>query len=83
MQSETYNDGTALHQVFEAQEKMENDLRQEAGRHYRRAMAERFGKIKEIKQTFNIGRNDPCPCGSGRKFKKCHLGLQIPDRATV
>lgn len=20
----------------------------------------------------NIGRNDPCPCGSGRKFKKCH-----------
>ena len=19
-----------------------------------------------------IGRNDPCPCGSGRKFKKCH-----------
>jgi SEC-C motif len=22
----------------------------------------------------NIGRNDPCPCGSGRKFKKCCLG---------
>lgn len=21
----------------------------------------------------NIGRNDPCPCGSGRKFKKCCL----------
>ncbi|MBA2708909.1 MAG: SEC-C domain-containing protein [Gemmatimonadaceae bacterium] len=20
----------------------------------------------------NVGRNDPCPCGSGRKFKKCH-----------
>jgi hypothetical protein len=20
-----------------------------------------------------IGRNDPCPCGSGRKYKKCHL----------
>lgn len=19
-----------------------------------------------------VGRNDPCPCGSGRKFKKCH-----------
>jgi hypothetical protein len=19
-----------------------------------------------------IGRNDPCPCGSGRKYKKCH-----------
>lgn len=23
-----------------------------------------------------IGRNDPCPCGSGRKFKKCCLGRQ-------
>ena len=20
----------------------------------------------------NVGRNDPCPCGSGQKFKKCH-----------
>jgi len=24
----------------------------------------------------NVGRNDPCPCGSGRKFKKCH-GAQV------
>ena len=23
-----------------------------------------------------IGRNDPCPCGSGKKFKKCHLGKE-------
>jgi preprotein translocase subunit SecA len=23
----------------------------------------------------NVGRNDPCPCGSGKKFKKCH-GIQ-------
>ena len=23
-----------------------------------------------------IGRNDPCPCGSGKKFKKCHLGRE-------
>jgi hypothetical protein len=22
------------------------------------------------------GRNDPCPCGSGKKFKKCHLGRE-------
>ena len=25
-------------------------------------------KIRE----YNIGRNDPCPCGSGKKFKNCH-----------
>ncbi|MEO5371075.1 MAG: SEC-C metal-binding domain-containing protein [Magnetococcus sp. DMHC-1] len=23
-----------------------------------------------------IGRNDPCPCGSGKKFKQCHLGQE-------
>ena len=23
-----------------------------------------------------VGRNDPCPCGSGKKYKKCH-GLQV------
>jgi hypothetical protein len=23
----------------------------------------------------DVGRNDPCPCGSGKKFKKCCLGL--------
>jgi uncharacterized protein len=24
------------------------------------------------RETPKIGRNDPCPCGSGRKFKQCH-----------
>ncbi|MFB3893101.1 MAG: preprotein translocase subunit SecA [Phycisphaerae bacterium] len=25
-----------------------------------------------IRETPRVGRNDPCPCGSGKKFKKCH-----------
>jgi preprotein translocase subunit SecA len=25
-----------------------------------------------VKAGKKVGRNDPCPCGSGRKFKKCH-----------
>ena len=29
--------------------------------------------IKDKDDVFaNVGRNDPCPCGSGKKFKKCH-----------
>lgn len=24
--------------------------------------------------TVKIGRNDPCPCGSGKKFKRCCIG---------
>lgn len=23
-----------------------------------------------------VSRNDPCPCGSGKKFKKCHMGRE-------
>lgn len=26
-----------------------------------------------------IGRNEPCPCGSGRKFKRCHGAFSIPS----
>ncbi len=29
-----------------------------------------------------IGRNDLCPCGSGRKFKKCHLNMPRLQMAT-
>ncbi|HYV38318.1 MAG TPA: SEC-C metal-binding domain-containing protein, partial [Gemmataceae bacterium] len=25
-------------------------------------------------RTEKVGRNDPCPCGSGRKYKVCHMG---------
>jgi preprotein translocase subunit SecA len=24
------------------------------------------------RSTTKVGRNDPCPCGSGKKFKQCH-----------
>lgn len=26
-----------------------------------------------------IERNDPCPCGSGKKYKRCHLGKELPQ----
>ena len=29
-------------------------------------------KSAEAVQHANIGRNDPCHCGSGKKYKKCH-----------
>ncbi|MBQ6645531.1 MAG: SEC-C domain-containing protein, partial [Clostridia bacterium] len=25
-----------------------------------------------VKVLKKVGRNDPCPCGSGKKFKECH-----------
>jgi preprotein translocase subunit SecA len=24
-----------------------------------------------------VGRNDPCPCGSGKKYKNCHMRLEV------
>jgi len=26
---------------------------------------------KEPKKVVKVGRNDPCPCGSGKKYKQC------------
>ena len=29
-------------------------------------------KITIRREVPKVGRNDPCPCGSGKKFKNCH-----------
>ena len=29
------------------------------------------GGAAPVRRAQTVGRNDPCPCGSGRKFKKC------------
>ena len=31
-------------------------------------------KLEPIRVEKKVGRNDPCPCGSGKKFKNCHGG---------
>jgi uncharacterized protein len=33
-----------------------------------------MAKAKDIQTRLKTGRNDPCPCGSGMKYKKCCLG---------
>jgi hypothetical protein len=32
------------------------------------------------RDTGKIGRNDPCPCGSGLKAKRCHLRGKMSRR---
>ncbi|KPK93560.1 preprotein translocase subunit SecA [bacterium SM23_31] len=34
--------------------------------------AARAGKRQPVRVGKKIGRNEPCPCGSGKKYKKCH-----------
>jgi hypothetical protein len=56
----------------------------------RRAGAEPEHPLMELLTQYqaeprrNLGRNQPCWCGSGRKYKKCHLGreqLPLAERA--
>jgi uncharacterized protein YecA (UPF0149 family) len=28
-------------------------------------------KVVNLTTRMKVGRNDPCPCGSGKKYKKC------------
>lgn len=44
---------------------------QEAGQMQRQQQPLRQGKKVPIVTGPKIGRNDPCPCGSGKKYKKC------------
>ena len=47
------------------QERQQRDLQYQTGA----AQAE---APKPVRAGAKVGRNDPCPCGSGKKYKKCH-----------
>ncbi|HPT20571.1 MAG TPA: preprotein translocase subunit SecA [Bacteroidales bacterium] len=36
---------------------------------------EKNRKVEPVRVDKKVGRNDPCPCGSGKKYKNCH-GMQ-------
>lgn len=76
-----FNDGTRLEQA-KVQRSAPTPLRasrpgadEEAMRAH--AAAASAGRQQEKPDTFirqdkKVGRNDPCPCGSGKKYKQCH-----------
>src|SRR3954471_20259699 len=35
-----------------------------------------IGRRDPIRHALKIGRNDPCPCGSSRKYKRCHGAVE-------
>jgi methionyl aminopeptidase len=37
--------------------------------------------IKDV--YMNVGRNDPCPCGSGKKYKRCCLGKEVLSSSDI
>jgi preprotein translocase subunit SecA len=47
------------------QERQQKDLQYQTG-------AAQAQAPKPVRAGAKVGRNDPCPCGSGKKYKKCH-----------
>ena len=47
-----------------------SDLWKEYSHDFARTEQEYLGELRDMRGT---GRNEPCPCGSGLKYKKCHL----------
>ena len=45
-----------------------------SGGNSQQAQASRAGKLQPVKADEKVGRNSPCPCGSGKKYKHCHGG---------
>jgi preprotein translocase subunit SecA len=58
-------------EAVEKPAELENVQYQHTG--YDEALAAPEGEIGSFeREGVKIGRNDPCPCGSGQKFKQCH-----------
>jgi hypothetical protein len=53
-----------------------NDLQLAAPRYLSKLREDGTLKGETFRKNYtDAGRNDPCPCGSGKKFKKCCMGL--------
>jgi preprotein translocase subunit SecA len=73
----------AVEKLFSVQIATEDDVekmeerRRQAAREKQLVMAHASAAEPEPQVTVKreaekVGRNDPCPCGSGKKYKKCH-----------
>jgi len=55
---------------------MEEQFQRRKKRELEQARMAGSGDLRQVQQVVRagekIGRNDPCPCGSGKKYKKCH-----------
>jgi len=73
----------------EQMEEMENQRREELARQKMQLRHDELSPLSQpeepqavapraqvVREGRKIGRNDPCPCGSGKKYKSCHGSLE-------
>ena len=58
-------------QYIEQKEDLDREAHQQAANYDTREGADQVNHTPYVKDK-EPGRNDPCPCGSGKKFKNCH-----------
>lgn len=68
-------DGEIVHRVFKIQVQPQQEQHVHAGENHVHATTPQVDAAsakKEAPEKKKLGRNDPCWCGSGKKYKKCH-----------
>ena len=88
-----FNELPRHRQIVEQQQRQEELLDQLAAQGYRVEQkvtkSKKRGGQRKVSQTVrsdmwaNVGRNDMCPCGSGKKFKDCHYKEVRQGQRTV
>jgi preprotein translocase subunit SecA len=68
--------GRPLRQVATSVDELEEAFQRKKRRELEQARMAGGGEQRTVQQVVRgaekVGRNDPCPCGSGKKYKKCH-----------
>jgi hypothetical protein len=62
--------GTLRKEIAESLPDLEDALVSGHAHHHHHG--EHVPEVPYVRESPKVGRNDPCPCGSGKKFKKCH-----------
>jgi preprotein translocase subunit SecA len=73
--SATAADGPSPRRVQTSLDEVEKQFQRRKSRELEQAKRAGGGQAEAVQQVVRgtkVGRNDPCPCGSGKKYKKCH-----------
>ena len=62
----------AIRRQEAAQARMKFDPAQTPAMSANKSTARDEAKAEPVRSTPKVGRNEPCPCGSGKKYKQCH-----------
>jgi preprotein translocase subunit SecA len=61
-----------VHNEFSSMDQARQSRPSSEGLFSRNSTGEEMPRVKPIQRSGEkVGRNDPCPCGSGKKYKKC------------